>query len=135
MGRAFARPLILPWTWILSNLSSNIYASLLSLDGFGDAHGEGSKRKAFCETMLVTKWAPNGTKNCPGRLYLSRGGNPSTKKGPTKGKAAPLKSIRWVLERCLVEIVADWGHKIGARRVAKWSLFGGVGKCENSAPV
>ena len=28
MGRAFARPLILPWTWILSNLSSNIYASL-----------------------------------------------------------------------------------------------------------
>ena len=30
MGRAFARPLILPWTWILSNLSSNIYASSLS---------------------------------------------------------------------------------------------------------
>ena len=89
--------------------------------------------------MLVTKWVPNGKNNCayksPGRLYLSRGGNPSTKKGPTKGKAAPLESIRWVLERCLVEIVADWGHKIGARRVAEWSLFGGVDKCENSAPV
>ena len=45
--------------------------------------------------------------------------NPSTKKGPTKGKAAPLESIRWVLERCLVEIIADWGHKTGAKRIAK----------------
>ena len=30
MGRAFARPLILPWTWILSSVGSNTYASLLS---------------------------------------------------------------------------------------------------------
>ena len=60
---------------------------------------------------------------------------PLTKKGPTKGKAAPLESIRRVLERCLVEIVADWSHKIGARRVTKWSLFEGLGKCENSAPI
>ena len=67
----------------------------------------------------ATKWVPNGTKNCPWRLYLSRGGNPSTKKGPTKGKTAPLESIRWVLERCLVEIIADWGHKIIVKWVAK----------------
>ena len=79
MGRAFARPLILPWTWIPTYQSSGICVSLLNsghdcktscssqdhgiwngrrhdlvnfeylsrkngwVDGFGDAHGEGSK--------------------------------------------------------------------------------------------
>ena len=52
MGRAFARPLILPWTWILSNLSSNIYASLLSLDGFGVHMGKEAKGKRFVKIIV-----------------------------------------------------------------------------------
>ena len=73
----------------------------------------------------ATKWMPNGTKNCPGRLYLSREGSPSTKKGPTKGKVGPLESIRWVLEKCLVKVVTDVGHQMGAKRDATWSQMGG----------
>ena len=99
--------------------------------------GKESKETRFVKIIIDNghKMGAKWDEKLSRRLYLSPGGNPSTKKGPTKGKAAPLESIRWVLERCLVEIVADWGHKIGARWVAKWSLFGGVGKCENSAPV
>ena len=96
--------------------------------GSGVHMGKEAKEKCFVKiiTDVVTKWVPSGTKNgackrhmSPGRLYQSSGGNPSTKKVPTKGKTAPLESIRWVLERCLVEIIADWGHKISAKRVAK----------------
>ena len=62
-------------------------------------HGKEAKEQRFVEiiTDVVTKWVPSGTENgackrhmSPGRLYQSSGGNPSTKKGPTKGKTAPL---------------------------------------------
>ena len=114
------------------------------MGGSGVHMGKEAKEKRFVKiiTDVATKWVPSGTKNgackrhmSPGRLYQSSGGNPSTKKGPTKGKAAPLESIRWVLERCLVKIIADVGHEMDAKRDAKWSLFGGLAKRENSAPV
>ena len=114
MGRAFARPLILPWTWIPTFQSSGICVSLLNSghDCFHTVHPSNAVLDPPIDLeMMLTLWALGvhmgkeakenrfvklivdvghkmGTKNCPGRLYLSRGGNPSTKKGPTKGKAA-----------------------------------------------
>ena len=69
------------------------------MGGSGVRMGKEAKEKRFVKiiTDVVSKWVPSGTKNgackrhmSPGRLYQSSGGNPSTKKGPTKGKTAPL---------------------------------------------
>ena len=64
MGRAFARPLILPWTWILSNLSSNIYASLLSQqhDYFHVVH-IASNPLLLCDACLVQRLSQIATKH------------------------------------------------------------------------
>ena len=68
------------------------------MGGSGGAHGEGSKRKAFCENnnrcghKMGAKW---DEKWClkrhmsPGRLYQSSGGNPSTKRGFYKRQDSP----------------------------------------------
>ena len=60
MGRAFARPLILPWTWIPTNQSSCICVSLLNSrhDCFHTMHPRNTMLDTQMDLeLMLTLWA------------------------------------------------------------------------------